>query len=527
VISGRRLAAFLAITGLTAIAMVGTVGARAAGGITFLSGSVLPDQPALGGAVRLELKFRNDSSRAWSASDLVRLRWLHKDGSGAAQDVRPLGSRVASGRVTTLSVVTAAPAQAGEFHLVPELQTAGSWRAIGNPLDFHLSGFLFHGRGSGHGLGMSQWGARGRAAAGQSYRTILGAYYHGAQLTTRDTSGLIRVSLTHGALDLARPWPHLFGAYPMVAGPIAISGLRLKVGAGDNLGFGVNGSGQPIAYVAGPDGSTKGQPSVISKALTISTAAPAGIRTNLLQTLDGDFHSGSEFRRYVGTLVIIPKGDTRILPVNVLPIEQYLQGVVPAEMPPSWGAEALKAQAVAARTYALRQIALNDNPDFDLEGNQFDQAYSGLSQRRPSSDDAVSSTQGQVLTSGGHLIDALFTASDGGHSSDSEYGFIRWDAGLKKAPHVDYLRGIADPFDHAPPWEVGPFSPDSAATVLKDGGLDLGDRLVGIDVLQRSPAGRLLGVRLRGSSRSKELSGPSLRALFGLPDTLVQITGSG
>ena len=526
-ISGRRLAAFLAIAALAAIATAGAVGAHAAAGITFLSGSVVPHQPALGGAVRLELTFRNDSPGAWSASDQVRIRWLHADGSGATQDVRPLGSRVASGKMTTLTVVTAAPAQAGEFHLVPELHTAGSWRAIGNPLDFHLSGFLFRGRGSGHGLGMSQWGARGRAAAGQSYRTILAAYYHGAEITTRDTSGSIRVALTHGTLDLARPWPHLFGAYPMVAGPIALRGLPLKVGAGDSLAFGLNGTGQPAAYVAGADGSAKSQPSLIARPVTITTTEAAGIRTNLLQTLDGDFRSGSEYRRYAGSLVIIPKGDTRILPVNVLPIEQYLQGVVPAEMPPSWGAEALKAQAVAARTYALRQIALNENPDYDLEGNQFDQAYSGLSQRRASSDDAVSSTQGQVLTSGGHLIDALFTASDGGHSSDSEYGFIRWDGGLKKAPHVDYLRGIADPFDHAPPWTLGPYSPESAATVLKESGLDLGDKLEGIDVLQRSPAGRILGVRLLGSGGKREISGPSLRALFGLPDTLLQITGSG
>jgi hypothetical protein len=63
--------------------------------------------------------------------------------------------------------------------------------------------------------------------------------------------------------------------------------------------------------------------------------------------------------------------------------------------------------------------------------------------------------------------------------------------------------------------------------VLKEGGLDLGDRLEGINVLQRSPAGRVLGVRLLGSGGRRDISGPSLRALFGLPDTLVQVTGSG
>ncbi|MDQ6692014.1 MAG: SpoIID/LytB domain-containing protein [Candidatus Dormibacteraeota bacterium] len=197
-------------------------------------------------------------------------------------------------------------------------------------------------------------------------------------------------------------------------------------------------------------------------------------------------------------------------------------------MPPYWGTEALKAQAVAARTYALRKIASRGGGgDFDLEGNEFDQAYSGLTQQWASSSEAVDATRGQVLTYGGQLIDALFMASGGGHTENSEFGFIHWNNGLKPAATLPYLRGIADPLDRAPSWQVGPLSPEAAAQVLRDNDDDLGDRLLGIDVLRRGPSGRILGVRLRGTKGTDQVSGPVLRAWFGLPDTLADVIGGG
>ena len=74
---------------------------------------------------------------------------------------------------------------------------------------------------------------------------------------------------------------------------------------------------------------------------------------------------------------------------------------------------------------------------------------------------------------------------------------------------------------------MGPFTARGAATILRDNGRDIGDRLLGIDVLQKDPSGRLVGVRVRGSRQSVEISGPTLRAWFGLPDTLVDIVGGG
>jgi SpoIID/LytB domain protein len=478
------------------------------------------------GVVRLDLRVRNDSESAWTAQDVVRLTWNDAAGKPVIADARQLGQAVARTATTSLALVTLAPTAVGDFTLAAELQTHGSHLPIGDPTPFHLSGFLFKGRGNGHGLGMSQWGARGRASAGDDYKKILAAYYQNSRLDSRVTSGMVRVALTHGPIDLGRPWPRVFGPLPFVAQPVTVEGYpQLTGAAGSLLGFDASSAGQPEAYVQLADG-TRGPSISFSRPLVIRAGGAAGIRTNILQVMGGDFRSGAEQWRYGGELRIIPKGGATVLPVNALPVEDYLRGVVPAEMPPYWGVEALKAQAIAARTYAMRKVGAGGG-DFDLEGNQFDQAYSGLTQQVKASSEAVEATRGQVLTYNGQLLSALYMASGGGHTENSEYGFIRWDHGLKPAANLAYLRGIADPLDRAPSWQVGPFSATDAAQILRNNDEDLGDRLVGIDVLQKGPSGRVLGIRLRGSSKTDEISGPVLRAWFGLPDTLVEIVGGG
>jgi stage II sporulation protein D len=479
----------------------------------------------MGGIVRFDLQVRNDTSTAWSAADLVRLTWKSADGKTSTEDMHQLGQPAAAGATVPVTLVTLAPAAVGDFSLTTELETHAAKLAIGVPTTFHLSGFLFKGRGNGHGLGMSQWGARGRAANGQDYKKILSTYYTGTRIDTRDTSGMVRIALTDDPVDLARPWPRLFGPQAFVAGPLTVDGMpQLQAAALSALGFDANSAGQPIAFVITADGS-RGTPVVINRTLTIHTSSPAGIRTNIMQVMGGDFRSGAEQRRYAGVLQIVPKGGATVLPVNVLPTEDYLKGVVPAEMPTYWGVEALKAQAIAARTYAVGH--LGRTADYDLRASESDQAYSGLTDQRAESNAAVEGTRGQVLSYQGELITAFYMASDGGHTVSSEYRFVQWDHGPKLRSHLGYLTGISDAFDRAPSWQVGPFSAEGAAVLLKDNGLNIGDHLVGIDVLQKDPSGRVVGVRLRGSSKSVEISGPTLRFYFGFPDTLVEVIGGG
>ena len=279
----RRLA--LLTGAIVMAAAIGSAsGASAAGTATLVSGTVLPNNPPMGGIVRLDLQVRNDTSTAWTAADLVHLTWKSADGKTATEDTRQLGQPAAPGATVPLTLVTLAPAAVGDFSLATELETHGARLAVGSPTSFHLSGFLFRGRGNGHGLGMSQWGARGRAAGGQDYKKILSTYYTGTRIDTRDTSGMVRIALTDDPVDLARPWPRLFGPLAFVAGPLTVDGLpQLQAAAGSSLGFDANGAGQPTAFVITADGS-RGAPVVISSTLTIHSSAPAGIRCHRLKS---------------------------------------------------------------------------------------------------------------------------------------------------------------------------------------------------------------------------------------------------
>jgi len=289
-------------------AVASASGASAAGTATLVSGTVLPHNPPMGGIVRLELQVRNDTSTAWTAADLVHLSWKGADGKSVAEDTRQLGQPVAPAATVPLTLVTLAPAAVGDFSLATELETHGTKLAIGVPTSFHLNGFLFKGRGNGHGLGMSQWGARGRAAGGQDYKKILSTYYTGTRIDARDTSGTVRIALTDDPVDLARPWPRLFGPQAFVAGPLTVDGLpQLQVAASSALGFDANSAGQPTAFIMAADGS-RGAPLLISGTLTIRTSGSAGLRTNIMQVMGGDFRSGAEQRRYAGILQIVPKG---------------------------------------------------------------------------------------------------------------------------------------------------------------------------------------------------------------------------
>ncbi|MGD7023384.1 SpoIID/LytB domain-containing protein [Rossellomorea vietnamensis] len=142
---------------------------------------------------------------------------------------------------------------------------------------------------------------------------------------------------------------------------------------------------------------------------------------------------------YLGTVKFTIEG-SYIRPINMLPFEDYLKGVVPGEMPASWNVEALKAQAVAARTYAIGRVS-NTNFD-DTISNQVYDGYKWY----PNSTKAVEGTAGQVLRSGGRLISAVYSSSNGGHTeSNSNY----W--GSSKA---SYLPSKADPYDPKIGWNL-------------------------------------------------------------------------
>ncbi|WP_334111196.1 SpoIID/LytB domain-containing protein [Thermodesulfitimonas autotrophica] len=151
-------------------------------------------------------------------------------------------------------------------------------------------------------------------------------------------------------------------------------------------------------------------------------------------------NTGGGLRRYRGNLITMLQGGKFLL-VNELPLEEYLYGVVPCEMPYRWPAEALKAQAVAARSYAVRKIQEGQGKPFDVDGTQLNQVYGGIDAERPETTAAVKATEGLVLKYSGEVVAAYFHSSDGGYTENSEDVWRNW---------CGYIRGKADPYDRHP-----------------------------------------------------------------------------
>lgn len=170
--------------------------------------------------------------------------------------------------------------------------------------------------------------------------------------------------------------------------------------------------------------------------------------------------------------------------VNQLPVEEYLYGVVPSEMPSSWPGEALKAQAVAARTYAIKQIMSGNaaSRGFDVWPDERSQVYLGMRVENPATGAAVDGTRGQILTFKGQAIDALFHSSSGGYTENSE---DMWQN------QVAYLRGKPDPYDQNDRhynWQVN-FTADQLARQLNWSKYNL-TTVTDVQVKERTVVGR-------------------------------------
>ena len=211
-------------------------------------------------------------------------------------------------------------------------------------------------------------------------------------------------------------------------------------------------------------------------------------------------------RRYRGRLQLMPQGG-QLQVVNHVPLETYLPSVVGSEMPASWPLEALQAQAVAARTYALK--ARKPSGPFDVQATTASQVYKGVEAETPSTHAAVQATRGLVLTYNNALIDAVFHSSSGGSTESSG------DLWPRQLP---YLVSVPD-FDQASPvrdWRL----PLNQAK-LRQAFPELGGAL-GIEVIATTPTGRVRQARVVGPSGQLALTGAQLRSRLGLKSTWVR-----
>ena len=210
-------------------------------------------------------------------------------------------------------------------------------------------------------------------------------------------------------------------------------------------------------------------------------------------------------RRYRGTLLIqAHAGQLQV--VNQLGVETYLASVVGSEMPHQWPLAALQAQAVAARTYALRQRG--SGKGWDVKATVASQVYRGVESETDSTREAVRSTRSLVLVHRGRLIDAVFHSSSGGVTEAS---------GMVWRQQLPYLVSVPDHDQHSPVhrWQERFDAVSLRQRLPETGGLD------SVEVLSRSGSGRVRQARIRGPRGVLLLTGPELRRRLGLKSTLV------
>lgn len=339
------------------------------------------------------------------------------------------------------------------------------------------------GNGFGHGRGLSQYGANGAAKAGLSAAQILAFYYPGTQRTQLSTR--VRVWLT-GDSDRS-----------LVVRPE--SGLKvtdLRTGRAFTLpSIRVGAKAWRLAVVNGR-----------SRVFFLKAGTWHLYRTAGRIALAGN----GEFRTKDGTVTVaygganhVYRGQVRLTDgrsVNVLSLDNYLRGVVASEMPASWHPNALRAQAVAARTYAAFERAAHVDRSYQICDTSACQVYRGVAAEYPSTNAAVTATAGWILTAGGQPAFTQFSASNGGWSA---YG------------GRSYLPAHQDGYDQA----YRGWTKSLTAAAVQKAYPGIGT-LVSARVTARDGAGewggRVTSVLLHGSKKDVTVSGGALRSLAGL-----------
>lgn len=226
-------------------------------------------------------------------------------------------------------------------------------------------------------------------------------------------------------------------------------------------------------------------------------------------------------KTYRGAVTVHANTSGSMSVLNVLGLEQYVQGVVPEEVVPSWPTPALEAQAVAARTYALHSMKSKQNSMYDIGTTTADQVYGGKSSEFVSTNTAVKRTHGVVITYQGQPINALFHSDGGGYTEDS---VNLWGNDLP------YLKGVQDYSNHegTTVWNVIT-SRQSIEQKLAGASKSVGYlQKIELSPLSERPmkvqdrgvSGRVKAMKFIGEKGSISLTGEQVQGIFGLKSTL-------
>lgn len=367
----------------------------------------------------------------------------------------------------------------------------------------------FYGRGYGHGVGMSQYGARGRARAGQDAATILAHYYQGALLSPIDPATRIRVLVqSNWVASEAKP----LVIYGRVS-PWAVDGIAATFPPDARLRL----IPAPLAggwrlVVDTVDGSV-----LFDGPAPIDFTVRGAAEEARLQL----WSKPTRYDQYGGTLRVIIGSATRVSVVNDVSLEQYLAGIVPVEMPSTWPAAALQAQAIAARSYAARRLRPTVSY-FDVPDDATSQIYRGILAEKPTTNAAIAATASMVLRSGSTIVNALFHSTGGGATESNENVYTS-ATGKRIARPVSYLRGSSDRAPDGTAYDAGaPYDTWTTRTYSRaqlsgwlaaDPRTNVGE-LIALDLRDRGVSGRLVSVTLVGTAGTRTVSGEVFRAVI-------------
>lgn len=355
--------------------------------------------------------------------------------------------------------------------------------------------FTIRGSGFGHGYGMSQYGAYGAARQGKTWRQIMAFYYPGTKISPMPVGTRLRVWITADDDGNLRVQP--------------ARGLQVRDSSGHRLTLPTGaqytswrisraGAGYRLAYR-----NTAG--TWVTRATSLSTstwsfAATVGVVKVVVP--------GAGTRAYRGTVALVKRG-TGARTVNTVLLEDYVRAVVPVEMPTSWSANAVRAQAVAARSYAVRLRDHYDYSGYDICDTTSCQVYLGMGREDRDGDAAVRATGGQIVTYQGKVALTQFASSNGGASA---------------ASNLPYLQARTDPYDGVVVSQAWTRTVSAASVARAWPSVGTVRRL---QVVSRDGSGRWGGrvnsIKIIGSKSSVTVSGSSFQWRFGMRSTLYTV----
>jgi peptidoglycan hydrolase-like amidase len=434
-----------------------------------------------------------------------------------------------------LTVKVHAPDRDGDYLLVWDMVQDGgigwfSGHAVPTKSEIVAvwQGVTIYGKGWGHGVGLSQWGAQGWAQGASGPRLtgeqIVAKYFPGAQLATQPITQPFRVLLS-------APSTGCIGrTITNVARMRSAGGMILVNNADPSIVYTETAPDQPLRFWY-DNGSLAARNDSTNRVVFV------GADTVMLQPKQfwDPIYIDQKDLAYRGDLQIGLREGGNLRIVNFVSSDDYMRGALPGEMPSHWEMEALRAQAITARTYAAWRQATAGDRTWDVRDDTADQCYGGHTFESPRTSAAVDATASLILKHGGEPIRALYSSASGGISEnvgcvlDAERVGDTWRC-RKGWPYLQVTEDAAETAAYDKRggmphglWSTWFSGAEIRKQIIEDYGVDIG-AFVAME-FNESPGGRPISVRVRGTAAAVDLKGDRfLRITLGVKSTLVRTT---